>query len=84
MLQRLLNILGWLGTALVFVAVAMRWLKPEWAQYAIWIAWSGLGGVLLYTAGQWREIAAMFTRTFHSGFWTLASGGAKLKNSQNK
>ena len=62
MLQRLLNILGWLGTALVFVAVAMRWLKPEWAQYAIWMAWGGLGGVLLYTAGQWREIAAMFTR----------------------
>jgi len=62
MLQRLLNILGWLGTALVFVAVAMRWLKPEWAQYAIWMAWGGLGGVLLYTAGQWREIATMFTR----------------------
>jgi hypothetical protein len=29
-MQRALNILGWIGTAIVFVAVAVRFLKPEW------------------------------------------------------
>jgi ABC-type uncharacterized transport system involved in gliding motility auxiliary subunit len=62
MVQRILNIVGWLGTALVFAAVAVRLLRPEWDQYAIYAAWSGLVCVLLYAAGQWREILAFFTR----------------------
>jgi ABC-type uncharacterized transport system involved in gliding motility auxiliary subunit len=62
MLQRILNIVGWLGTALVFGAVAVRLLRPEWDQYAVYAAWSGLACVLLYAAGQWREVLAFFTR----------------------
>jgi ABC-type uncharacterized transport system involved in gliding motility auxiliary subunit len=61
-MQRALNILGWLGTAIVFGAVAVRFLKPEWDQYAVYAAWTGLALVLLYTVGQWREIAAYFHR----------------------
>jgi ABC-type uncharacterized transport system involved in gliding motility auxiliary subunit len=60
MLNRILSIIGWLGTALVFAAVAVRFLRPEWQQYASWGAWAGLACVLLYAAGQWREIVAIF------------------------
>ena len=35
MVQRILSILGWVGTALVFGAVAIRFIRPEWDQYAI-------------------------------------------------
>ena len=61
-MQRALNILGWLGTAIVFVAVAVRFLKPEWDQYAVYAAWTGLALVVIYTLGQWREIVAYFQR----------------------
>jgi ABC-type uncharacterized transport system involved in gliding motility auxiliary subunit len=62
MLQRILSILGWIGTALVFVAVAIRFVRPEWGQYATWGAWGGLALVVLYTLGQWREIVTYFRR----------------------
>ena len=62
MVQRILGILGWVGTALVFAAVAIRFIRPEWDQYGIWAAWAGLALVLLYTVGQWREIVDYFRR----------------------
>ena len=62
MVQRILNIVGWLGTALVFAAVVVRIFRPEWDQYAIYAAWSGLVCVLLYAAGQWRDILGFFKR----------------------
>jgi ABC-type uncharacterized transport system involved in gliding motility auxiliary subunit len=60
MLQRILSILGWIGTALVLGAAAIRFTRPEWNQYATWFVWGGLGLVVLYTLGQWREIIAYF------------------------
>src|SRR5919106_358272 len=62
MLQRMLSILGWVGTALVLAAVAVRFIRPEWDQYAKYSAWAGLGLVVLYTLGQWREIVDYFRR----------------------
>ena len=62
MLKRILGIVGWLGMALVLVAVAIRILRPQWDVYAYWLAWAGLVSILLYTLGQWREIAAFFGR----------------------
>jgi gliding motility-associatede transport system auxiliary component len=56
MLNRILSSVGWLGTALVLGAVAVRVLRPEWQQYASWAAWAGLACVLAYTLGQWREV----------------------------
>ena len=61
-MQRALNILGWVGTAIVFAAVAVRFLKPDWDQYAVYAAWAGLALVILYTLSQWREIVAYFQR----------------------
>jgi ABC-type uncharacterized transport system involved in gliding motility auxiliary subunit len=62
MIKNILNIVGWLGTALVVAAVAVRFVRPEWDQYAIYAAWAGLACVVLYTLGQWREIADYFRR----------------------
>jgi uncharacterized membrane protein len=42
MFKKLAGIVGWIGTALVFAAVAIRFLKPDWQQYASWGAWTGL------------------------------------------
>jgi ABC-type uncharacterized transport system involved in gliding motility auxiliary subunit len=62
MIQKVLGIVGWIGTALVFGAVAVRFVRPEWDQYAIYAAWAGLACVILYTLGQWRDIVEYFRR----------------------
>jgi ABC-type uncharacterized transport system involved in gliding motility auxiliary subunit len=74
MLQRILSILGWIGTALVLAAVAIRFLRPEWDDYAQYAAWAGLGLVVLYTLGQWREIVAYF-RHRHARYGAIATVG---------
>ena len=62
MLKRIVGVVGWLGTALVLAAVAVRFLRPEWDQYAVYAAWGGLACVALYTLGQWRDILVFFER----------------------
>ena len=61
MLRRILGLLGWLGVALVFAAVAIRFLKPEWQQWYSGLAMAGLVCTLLYMLSQWREIARSFS-----------------------
>jgi ABC-type uncharacterized transport system involved in gliding motility auxiliary subunit len=60
MVKRILGVLSYVGMALVFGALAVRTVKPDWDQYAIYAAWTGLALVVLYVLGQWREIAAYF------------------------
>ena len=60
MLRRILGIIGWIGTGVVFAAVAVRFLHPVWERYAYWMAWAGLGLIVLYSLGQWREVARFF------------------------
>ncbi|MCX6549442.1 MAG: Gldg family protein [Acidobacteria bacterium] len=62
MLKKLGGIIGWVGTVLVFGAVAIRFLKPDWDRYAYWGAWAGLVCVLIYTLSQWRDIVGAFRR----------------------
>src|SRR5688572_7668531 len=62
MLKRLLSVLSYVGMALVFGALAIRIFRPEWDQYAVYASWTGLALVVLYTLGQWREIAQFFQR----------------------
>jgi len=62
MMNRILSLIGWLGTAMVFVAVAIRFGYPAKEQWAYYLAWGGLVCVLAYTLGQWREIAKVFAR----------------------
>jgi ABC-type uncharacterized transport system involved in gliding motility auxiliary subunit len=72
MIKNVLNIVGWLGTALVVAAVAVRFLRPEWDQYAVYAAWAGLACVVLYTLGQWREILDYF-RQRNARYGAIAS-----------
>jgi ABC-type uncharacterized transport system involved in gliding motility auxiliary subunit len=60
MVKRVLGLLGWLGVALVFAAVAIRFTRPEWQWYNV-LALSGLGCTLLYMLSQWREVARSFS-----------------------
>ena len=60
MLNRILSVVGWLGTLLVFGALAVRFLRPAWIQYAQWAAMAGLACVVLYALSQWREIGRAF------------------------
>jgi gliding motility-associatede transport system auxiliary component len=57
MLNRIAGIVGWIGTALVAAAVAIRLFKPEFANYGYWLAWAGLACVVLYMLAQWRDVA---------------------------
>jgi len=62
MVKRIGGIIGWVGTALVLAAVAIRFLRPEWDRVAYWSAWAGLVCVLAYTLTQWRDIVNAFRR----------------------
>ena len=44
----------------LFVAVAIRMFYPEWNQYATYAAWAGLATILIYMAGQWRDVAEFY------------------------
>jgi ABC-type uncharacterized transport system involved in gliding motility auxiliary subunit len=67
-MQKILGIIGWIGTILVFGAVALGGVSilgipsvyPAWAQYARYGAWAGLVCVLIYMAGQWRDVAGFY------------------------
>ena len=84
MLQRILGIVGWIGTGLVFVALAIRLagrtsatLPPQADQYAVYAAWIGLACVLIYAAGQWREFVAFFRRR-QARYGTLATASVLI------
>jgi ABC-type uncharacterized transport system involved in gliding motility auxiliary subunit len=59
-MQKIFGIIGWIGTVLVFGAVAIRMFHPDWNQYATYMAWAGLVTVLIYMAGQWRDVADFY------------------------
>src|SRR5438132_7507469 len=62
MLKRILDIVGWIGCGLVIIAVLVTLVPAldRFAAYSRPLAIGGLVCVLLYTLGQWREIANMF------------------------
>ena len=62
MLNTILGVIGWIGTLLVFLGVAIRLFRPQWDQYAYWAAIGGLVCVGLYTLSQWREIGRSFQK----------------------
>src|SRR5918992_5548779 len=62
MLNTILSVIGWIGTLLVFAAVAIRFGRPAWDQYAYWAAVAGFVLVAIYTLSQWRDIARSFQR----------------------
>jgi ABC-type uncharacterized transport system involved in gliding motility auxiliary subunit len=71
MFYRIANILGWAGVALVFAAVALRFIKPELIRVWQGLAIGGLVCILIYVLSQWREIVAALTRR-QARYGTLA------------
>jgi ABC-type uncharacterized transport system involved in gliding motility auxiliary subunit len=61
-MQRILDIIGWVGVALVVAAVAVRLLRPEWNQYVMYLLGAGLVLVVLYPIFQWREVVSQLGR----------------------
>lgn len=61
-MTRFVNVLGWIGTALVVAAVAIRFIRPE--QQHLWqrLALAGLVVVLAYLVTQWRDFVALWSR----------------------
>jgi ABC-type uncharacterized transport system involved in gliding motility auxiliary subunit len=72
MMNRILALLGWLGAALVFIGAAIRFGNPARAQYVPYLVWTGLALVVIYIAGQWRDVAHLFHRR-QARFGTLAA-----------
>ncbi|MCZ2096773.1 MAG: GldG family protein [Anaerolineae bacterium] len=62
MLKRIIDILGWLGVAVVIAAVVVRALQPGNVEVWRGLAIAGLVTIVLYIAGQWREIGESFRR----------------------
>jgi ABC-type uncharacterized transport system involved in gliding motility auxiliary subunit len=62
MINKVLNIVGWIGMALVMAAVAVSRVPAlnQYGDYARPLALTGLVLVLAYTATQWREFARLF------------------------
>jgi ABC-type uncharacterized transport system involved in gliding motility auxiliary subunit len=61
MVTRILSIIGWLGAGLVFLGAAIRFAFPSQEQYVPYLVWTGLAAVLVYVAGQWRDVAQAFS-----------------------
>ncbi len=72
-MKRLLALLGWLGVALVVAAVIIRFTQPEWLEWSQRLAIAGLVATLLYTLGQWRDIARSFEGR-HVKYGSMAAG----------
>lgn len=73
-MKRILDILGWLGTALVVAALAVYFLRPEQRQVWNGLALAGLACALTYIVSQWREVLrALSTRQARYGALSIAS-----------
>ena len=62
MISKVLNIVGWIGMALVLAAASTS-IVPALNQYNTYarpLAYAGLVLVVAYTASQWREFSKMF------------------------
>lgn len=67
-MQKIFGIIGWIGTVLVFGALLIKGVPvlgipsvyPAGEQYANYGAWAGLACVLIYMAGQWRDVAEFY------------------------
>ena len=77
MLNRLFDVLGWLGSIFVFVAVGLWLVRPELEPLRRTLAFAGLACILAYGAGHWRQAARSFDRR-QTRYGTLAGVGLLL------
>ena len=62
MAQRIFSIIGWIGTALVFASLGIKFGLPAQDQYAYYLSLGGLACMLVYMGSQWREVGSFFGR----------------------
>lgn len=76
MVQRIFNIIGWVGTLLVAAALAVRanLIPVDPNVWAVRLAIAGLVCMLAYMASQWREIIDLFSGR-QARYGALASVG---------
>jgi ABC-type uncharacterized transport system involved in gliding motility auxiliary subunit len=77
MLNRIVGIVGWIGTALVFAGVGVRFARPEMQGVARGLLWGGLACLLVYILGQWRDIGKAFGRR-QTRYGTLATASVLI------
>ena len=77
MANRIFGIIGWVGVACVFGAVAIRFGLPAQEQYAPYLAEAGLGCMVLYIGSQWRDVAAFFSSR-QARYGTLAASSVLI------
>ena len=77
MMRRVLDFTAWLGVALVVGALVAPWVRPELADFTTYAAWAGIACILVYAAGQWREILDYF-RGRNAQYGALASAGVLI------
>ena len=77
MLNKLFGALGWLGSLLVFAAVGVWLVRPELEPLRRTLALAGLGCILVYGAGHWRQAARSFERR-QTRYGALAGTGLVL------
>src|SRR5262245_48289529 len=71
-MNRIFNVIGWLGVAVVLAALGVRFFLPARDQYATYLAWAGLVCIVLYLLSQWRDILGYF-KTRQARYGTLAA-----------
>ena len=77
MLNKLFGLLGWIGSILVFTAVAVLFVRPDLATLRLVLVYAGLVCILLFGAGHWRQIGRSFERR-QTRYGTLAGAGLLL------
>ena len=77
MANRILQGLGWVGVAVVFAALLVRFTLPDQQELWWWLAVIGLAMVAAHTLSQWRDILAFFSgRQAREG--AIATSGVAL------
>jgi ABC-type uncharacterized transport system involved in gliding motility auxiliary subunit len=72
--KRLVGLLGWLGVALVLVALVLRFRWPDLQPWYRGLAIAGLVVTVLYALTQWRDIGRSFSgRNVRYGSMALGS-----------
>lgn len=76
MANRIFNVIGWIGTALVVAAVLIRInvIPRVDAVWAMRLAMGGLACMVVFMISQWRDIAHMFG-TRQARYWVLTVMG---------
>ena len=75
--KRLIGALGWVGVALVVVAVVVRFSRPDLPRWSQGLALAGLAVTALYTLTQWRDIARSF-RSRNVKYGSIAASSVVL------